>query len=169
MDVTQVDIPTDVATGPTSSHGRGRPLSSRSCRRPAAATLRPGNYTMGSTDWPYPPRRAVYRRGPAVSMLVAGVRSAAGHPSGAADRRRRLYGHRHQPAHVCPTAAVRRPVVPEAALRAADTRLVVDSSSATHTEHRLHRATVPEAVDGQSGTVRSWPVRRRRRRGAVVH
>jgi hypothetical protein len=46
VDVTQVDIPTDVATGPTSSYGRGRPLSSR-----------PGNYTMVSADWPHPPRR----------------------------------------------------------------------------------------------------------------
>jgi hypothetical protein len=50
-----------------------------------------------------------------VSTLVAGVRSAAGHPSRAADRRRHRHRYRHQPGHVCRTPAVRRAVVPEAA------------------------------------------------------
>jgi hypothetical protein len=52
------------------------------------------------------------------------VRSAAGHPSRTADRRRHRHGHRHQRGHVCRTPPVRTPPV--------------------------RRAVVPEAADGQS-------------------
>jgi hypothetical protein len=52
------------------------------------------------------------------------VRSAAGHPSRTADRRRHRHGHRHQRGHVCRTPPVRTPPV--------------------------RRAAVPEAADGQS-------------------
>jgi hypothetical protein len=49
------------------------------------------------------------------STAVACGRSAAGHPSGTADRRRHRHGHRHQPGQLCRTPSVRRVVVPEAA------------------------------------------------------
>jgi hypothetical protein len=75
----------------------------------AVLDLRPGR-APHEPPWP-----RGYRRGPPVSTLVTGVRSAAGHPSGASDRRRHRHGPRHQPGHVCRTPAVRRAVVPKAA------------------------------------------------------
>jgi hypothetical protein len=112
--------------------GRTRTRSQAAADRPATAlrTQRPsarlhatvsGPHTANSTavacgsSGPGPSPAAPTRVGRSVvaatrlpvSTKVAAVRSAAGHRSGASDRRRHRHGHRHQPGHACRTPVVR--------------------------------------------------------------
>jgi hypothetical protein len=67
----------------------------------AALPVTVSSYRQGMTDM-----TAVSAQDDRVSAVVAGVRSSAGHPSEASDRRGHQHGRRHQPGHVCRTPAV---------------------------------------------------------------